>query len=186
MAVRSKDGSLVASAAVWAAEATLKARLPVQGDSLLLLDPEATEEGSEGDSADEVIAAASEAALEVTEVVSAEEEASGTKEEAALAEEVGMAAAAAAAAGASVTAQHLPPMHLLDQVEVEEASVAVATEAPQEAQRTDRRASMAQAGGIAMRDVVAHMTTDLLTAVEAAVVMVTVAPEASLAVIVSR
>lgn len=163
-----------------------KGHQPDLEDLLPLLDPAASKGVSEAVLPDVVIVAdfvvdfavAIEAVTVVVVVVlvAAEEEASDTKAEAALAEEVGM-----------VMAQHLPPMLLPAQVEAEAVLAAVGTAVHL---LVRLRLSMVLQGPTAVLRVgmallVAHMTTDPLIVVAAAVEVgtaVTAAQEASPAV----
>ena len=154
-----------------------KGHQPDQEDLLPLLDPAASRVGSEAVSPDVAIVegsvvdfAAATEAVTVVMVVVVEEEVSDTKAEAALAEEVGIVED-------MVMAQHLPPMLLLAQVEAEEVLAAVLTavhllvllQLPMvlQGQTAVLRVGMAL--------LVAHMTTDPLIVVAAAVEVGTVA-----------
>lgn len=168
--VPSKAGNLDVLEADLGAAATPKAHLLDLEDLLLLLDPVAFKVASVAILAGVAIAVDSEVAFEaVIEVATVveDEEALDTKAEAALAEEVGMGED-------MVMAQHLPPMLLLAQVEVDQVSAVAVTAAPLlEHLLVVLQLSMALQGRTAVLLVgmvllVAHMTTDPLTVVGAA------------------
>lgn len=145
-----------------------KGHQPDREDLLPLLDPAASKVASEAVSPDVVIVAGSvvvfAVAIEAATAVVVEEEASDTKAEAALAEEVGIV-------DHTVMAQHLPQMLLPAQVEAEAVLAVVVTAVHL---LVLLQLSMVLQGQTAvllvgMALLVAHMTTDPLIAVAAAV-----------------